>query len=123
MRNADMIRKVPIAVLLWPTASASLQAAELRPVVLHPGYRHDRFDTQPKDIVRHFRAFTSSFDSDDDDNGDSRGDRWAIPEWVAYELRRAPANLGRAPRKRPSPLTVTGVSPKVGMDRPLRRAS
>lgn len=58
-------------------------------------YKHDRFVTQPVDIQRDFTAFTLSFDGLDD------GLALGVPEWVAYELRAAPPNLGRAP-ERPS---------------------
>ncbi len=106
-----------VAMLPCLAATDGTRAAELRPIVRHPGYLHDRFDTQPKDIVREFRAYTSSFDGKDDDNGDARVDLWAIPEWVAYELRRTPMDLGRAPDKRPSPwitdyaLREEGIAP------------
>lgn len=56
---------------------------------------HNRFGTMPVDIQRDFIAFTVSFDSDDD------GKNLAVPEWVAYELRATPADLGPAP-SRPS---------------------
>lgn len=91
-------------------------ATPLRPVVLDPSYRHDRFDTQPKDILVYFRAFTSSFDGADDDDGDGQRDAWGIPEWVSYELRAQPAGLGTAP-DRPSPwihdhaLACAGIAP------------
>ncbi len=52
-----------------------------------PGYEHDRWVTQPTDIVREFEAFTVSFDSDDDDTGDGDADIYRIPEWVAYEIK------------------------------------
>lgn len=29
-------------------------AVDLKPVEPAPGYQHDRFNTQPKDIIRHF---------------------------------------------------------------------
>ena len=47
-------------------------------------------------ILRHFEAFTSSFDSGDDDNGDGLPDTLGIPQWVAYEIRRheGPLNAG-----------------------------
>lgn len=53
-------------------------------------YQHDLYNTQPKDIVRDFAAYTVSFDSADDNNNDSRGDRWGVPEYVAYEIRKYP---------------------------------
>jgi len=51
-------------------------------------YEHDRWGTQPRDLFFKFEAFVVSFDSADDDNGDGKPDRWGIPEFVAYEIRR-----------------------------------
>ena len=117
MRRIPMILALLlIAVTTGSTASVSL-IADLKPFVLDASYHHDRFDTQPKDIVRQFRAYTTSFDSDDDNNGDGTGDIWGIPEWVAYELRATPSGLGSAP-DRPSTwitdstLHVQQVAPK-----------
>ncbi len=99
------MRRLPLTLAWLLAAAAACSAAssalftDLKPIVLDPSYRHDRFDTQPKDIIRHFRAYTTSFDSCDDNNGDGNGDNWAIPEWVAYELRKAPPNLGSAPAR------------------------
>lgn len=50
-------------------------------------YQHDHFNTQPKDIVRDFEAYTVSFDSNDDNNGESKSEAWGIPEYVAYEIK------------------------------------
>jgi endonuclease G len=57
---------------------------------LEPTYEHDRWNTQPKDIVRQFRAFTTNFDGPDDDDGDGESDLWGMPEFVSYELRAGP---------------------------------
>ena len=35
-----------------------------------------------------FAAFVASFDSDDDDTGDGDPNLLAVPEWVAYEIKR-----------------------------------
>jgi len=59
-----------------------------KPIVLDPTYQHDRFDTQPKDIMREFRAFTVSYDSKDNDDDFGDGEAFGIPEWVAYEIRK-----------------------------------
>ncbi|NQU22684.1 MAG: DNA/RNA non-specific endonuclease [Candidatus Nealsonbacteria bacterium] len=73
-----------LLLLLWPVA---VLGAELKPVVLDPTYEHDKYVTQPRDLVKEFRAFTVSFDSADDDDGDEIADVWAIPHWVAYEIK------------------------------------
>ena len=83
-----MLRAAILAgIVLWFSAHAYAQ--EPRPNVLDPSYRHDRYGTEPKDIMREFRAFITSFDSDDDDDGDGEPDILAIPHWVAQEVRRA----------------------------------
>lgn len=51
-------------MLVQPWASDDVQGVELSPIVLHPDYRHDRIYTQPKDIVKHFRAYAASFEGD-----------------------------------------------------------
>ncbi len=70
---------------VWNTVLVDLP--QLKPLFLTPAYEHDRYGTQPADILRHFDAFTSSFDSADDDNGDGIPDTLGIPQWVAYEIR------------------------------------
>ena len=88
---------VSLGVLL---ASVVLFAADrYKPIELHPGYDHNRFGTAPVDLEREFRAYTVSFDSADDDG---QADRWAVPHWVAYEIKKFPGTLGAAP-DRPSP--------------------
>jgi len=75
-------------VVAFLIAVAPAGAEGLRPNILDPSYDHDRWRTQPRDIIRQFRAFTLSFDSADDDNGDGRPDRLGVPEWVAQEVKR-----------------------------------
>lgn len=82
--------------------SSQVHAANYKEVQLHPEYEHDRFVTQPTDIVRSFRAYMTSFDSGDDDDGDGIADYWRVPEFVAYEIRKFDEVLGKGP-KRPSP--------------------
>jgi len=84
-------------------ASVVLVAADRdKPIALHPDYDHNRFGTAPVDLERAFRAYTVSFDSADDDNADGLPDRWAIPHWVAYEIKTFPGTLPAAP-DRPRP--------------------
>lgn len=72
---------------------AAAQGQQLRPIELAEGYEHDRFVTLPRDHVREFRAFTTSFD------GKDAGVALGVPEWVAYELRKSPDGLGSAPQR------------------------
>ena len=95
--------------------SNSLHSAKLKPIVLDPTYQHDKYNTQPKDIIRSFRAYITSFDSNDDNNGDGKNDNWGIPEWVSYKIKKAP-DPGRGPN-RPAWMTdnelyLRGIAPK-----------
>ncbi len=56
-------------------------------VTLDPSYEHDKWITLPRDIQFDFAAYTGSFDSADDNNGDGTPDIWGIPEWVSFEIR------------------------------------
>ncbi len=76
------------------------------------GYNHDKFGTEYRNgqapIRRDFAAYVSSFDTNDDDNGDARPDILGVPDFVAYEIKayRDP-HTGRIGRpsswKRPRP--------------------
>jgi endonuclease G, mitochondrial len=90
-----------IIVCIVLSFTGYVMAVDLKTVVPAPNYQHDRFNTQPKDIIRHFRAYTVSFDSEDDNNNDGSDDKWGIPEWVSYELHKTPEGIGKGP-KRPS---------------------
>jgi DNA/RNA endonuclease G (NUC1) len=90
------------ALLLVLLFALPVSAADYKPIVLDPSYSHDKFGTTPVDIKREFRAYTVSFDSADDDDGDEIADVWGIPHWVAYELKKFDGDLGKGP-KRPSP--------------------
>lgn len=87
-----------------------------RPERLSPAYNHDRWETRPRDIVRDFRAFTASFDGEDDNDGDGGGDIWGIPEWVSYEVH--VGNERTEYESRPSPwmtipeLYEAGIAPR-----------
>jgi hypothetical protein len=71
-------------------------ASDYKPIVLDPNYNHDKWITQPQDIIKEFRAYTVSFDSKDD------GVALGVPEWVAHEIKPHPGSLGAGPN-RPSP--------------------
>ena len=49
-------------------------------------YNHDKWQTMPRDHIFEFEAFITSFDGNDDNNGDCDSDIWGIPEWVAFEI-------------------------------------
>ena len=59
-----------ILIIVFSISYNIAWAAKLKRIVLHPDYNHDKFVTVPTDIVKKFRAYITSFDSDDDDNGE-----------------------------------------------------
>lgn len=70
-----------------------------KPIVYEAGYEHDKWGISPHDQVFKFRAYTTSFDGEDDNDGDGSGDKWGVPEWVAFEVRRKTMHVKA---KRPS---------------------
>ena len=77
-------------------------------------YEHDKWGTLPRDLFFEFEAYVVSFDSADDDDGDGKPDRWGIPEFVAYEIRRK--SKKHSLKKRPKWMTnkklyETGLAP------------
>lgn len=85
---------IGLAVLFTPAAAdtklrcRAFGGESAYPAYPTPGYDHDRYGTGSVDLFFEYEAFVSSFDSDDDDSGDGTPDLLAVPEWVAYELRR-----------------------------------
>lgn len=75
------------SLVVWPLWSQSPPGNKYKPIVMDSTYHHTKWGIAPSDLLYHFAAYTSSFDSDDDDNGDGVGDLLAIPEWVAYEVK------------------------------------
>ncbi len=69
-----------------------LLGSDYRPIVLDPSYEHDKWQTQPQDHIFKFAAYTVSFDGVDNNDSDSDSDKWGIPEWVAFEIKRVVAD-------------------------------
>lgn len=59
-----------------------------KPIVLDASYNHTKWGIEPADKLYQFAAFTTSFDSDDDNDGNGKADIWGIPEWVAFEVKK-----------------------------------
>lgn len=57
------------------------------PAAATPEHDHDRYAPNQKEIIKRFGAYVSSFDGNDDDDGDGKADLLAVPQWVAYELK------------------------------------
>ena len=79
------MRKSVYVILL--VLIAGIASARPKPIEIPEGYEHDKWNTAPDDAIRKFGAFTSSFDTDDDDTGDGVKDLWGIPQWVAYHMK------------------------------------
>ena len=92
-----MRRSLAIVIALILATVVLFAADGYKDIELHPDYNHNRFGITPMDLEREFRAYTVSFDGDDDDNNDGQPDRWAIPHWVAYEIKAFPGTLPAGP--------------------------
>ena len=80
MSSRSSIIALTTALALAPMAVS----AQLRPIVLPTDdIQHSRYAPLP-DIERRFAAFTVSFDSKDD--GDGEADLRRVPEWVSQQL-------------------------------------
>jgi DNA/RNA endonuclease G (NUC1) len=53
-----------------------------------PKYDHDKWKTEPRELFFEYEAFCLSFDGPDDDDADGNEDRWGIPIWVSYNVRK-----------------------------------
>ncbi len=78
---------VPLLVGLLAYQYHEPPSRRYKPIELNSSYEHNKWGVEPHDLLYQFAAYTSSFDSNDDDNGDGQGDIWGIPEWVAYEIK------------------------------------
>ena len=62
--------------------------ARYKEIKIDSTYEHTKWGIGPTDLIYNFAAYTTSFDSDDDNNNDGIGDVWGIPEWVAFEIKK-----------------------------------
>lgn len=81
-----------LAVISLTVYSQNVPGSGYKNNNLNSSYNHTKWGIEPNDLIYKFTAFTSSFDSDDDNNGDGKSDSWGIPEWVAYEVKKQGAN-------------------------------
>ncbi len=80
--NTQLIVLLP---LILPAQSP--EGKGYKPIILDDTYNHTKYKTEPADIIFKFSAYTTSFDSEDDNNNDGTSDTWGIPEWVSYEVK------------------------------------
>lgn len=89
MRYRITVCIIFVTALFVPAyAQKAKDSNRYREIVYEAGYEHDRWGTLPQDNIFTFRAYTTSFDGEDDNDGDGIGDKWGVPEWVAFEVRR-----------------------------------
>lgn len=103
-----VLRFFLISIVFNFVFSDSVLSVELKKIELDSKYGHTNKYTplaNQNDILRHFRAYTTCFDGDDDDNGDGKSDKWAIPHWVAYEIKKYQGELKKAPNRPPKWIT------------------
>jgi len=84
------------------TLACVVCGAAYKPISLAPDHDNDKWDTQPRDIVKQFRAYTVSFDGKDDSDNDGdeeENDKLGLPEWVAYQINRIDQPLLKSPRR------------------------
>lgn len=82
-----VLAAISVGCMSLPAAHTAM-AADYKPIILDPSYEHDKWQTQPQDHVFEFAAYTTSFDGADDNDGDGDSDRWGIPEWVSFEIKK-----------------------------------
>jgi len=89
MKSKITVCIIFVAILLVPAyGKKGKDGNKYKPIVYEVGYEHDKWGTLPRDHIFKFRAYTTSFDGDDDNDGDGTGDKWGFPEWVAFEVRK-----------------------------------
>lgn len=111
---------IPLLIACFLSLFSSAQAnlgRGYRAIEIDTSYEHTKWGISPVDIRFRFAAYTCSFDSEDDNNGDSISERWAIPEWVAYEVKAKDPNAEDPDYSRPAWMTVDslyalGIIPK-----------
>lgn len=96
-------RKLPVlpvvfALTFCAWGTSLLYAGPLDWLDVKLNYDHTRY-APATDIQKDFLAFTVSFDSHDDDNGDGRRDYRRVPEWVAQHVRRTDETCLDTPRR------------------------
>ncbi|MDH4471689.1 MAG: DNA/RNA non-specific endonuclease [Fluviicola sp.] len=73
-----------------------------RKIVLNNDYNHTKWGIgKTDDLIFNFAAYTTCFDTEDDDNGDGKPDFLGVPEWVAFEIKHFEGTMPNY--KRPSP--------------------
>lgn len=86
-----------IILILGLVASLSAYSADYKEINLDPDYDHTKFSPACVGYEKQFRAYTTCFDTRDDD-----GEAWRIPDFVSYHMKKYDGELPAGP-PRPSP--------------------
>ena len=88
MKKTFIAFLVVLLFFLPAYAQKAKDGNKYKEIVYADGYEHDKWGISPTDHVFKFRAYTTSFDGDDDNDGDGIPDKWGIPEWVSFEVQK-----------------------------------
>ena len=113
MNSKSLITSIFVLFISLSYGQVSLDK-KFKPNPIDTSYHHNKFGVTPTDILIEMTAFTSSFDSEDDNNGDGVEDKWGIPEWVAYEVKKE-SNSNSTDYKRPSSWLTLDSLNKIGV--------
>lgn len=80
-------------VLTLLTLSSPTFAADLKKNDLDLSYDHNYWGAKSSGIEKKFTAYTSSFDSADDNNADGTSDVWGQPRWVSTKEKERRENV------------------------------
>ncbi len=83
--------------------SRGVFAADYKPITLNPDYDHTRYSPLCTGYEKQFRAYTTCFDTRDDD-----GQAWRIPDFVSYHMKAYSGELPAGP-SRPNPWITEDV--------------
>ncbi len=88
MNTKKLITLINITLISLSVFSQSPVGKRYKPINLDNGHNHTKYTTEPSDLVFNFAAYTTCFDSNDDNDGDGKADIWGIPEFVSYEVKK-----------------------------------
>lgn len=104
-----MFRNLLILLLVIGFQTQYANAANYKLIELTPDYEHTKFSPECSEFEKQFRAYTTCFDTKEDD-----GEAWGIPDFVSYEMREYIGKLPKGP-KRPSPWITEKEMAKQGL--------
>jgi endonuclease G, mitochondrial len=88
-----------ILKIFFLAISCVVYATGYKPIYPAHDHKHDKWNTQPRDIIKQFRAYTVSFDGKDSDGSEEENNKLGLPEWVAYQINKTDHPLLKSPRR------------------------